>query len=316
MCGAGAHAPSGPPWTSTTVGSGPSPASGGEAIQVSIGPPAPGASVQRHDRLRVAALPGGADRASGRAGGRCRAVPARARASTAPSRASRRSRATRRRRSSTTASEWTDDVAVGQTPTTRSAGRSRDRSMTSHGCDRPRSETAIDDAVRPRPRRARCGLDHPARRGRVSTQLPIGRSRSGVSVDRRRRPVGRAEEEAGADVVERVGLDDPDGGDPPPVGGVGRAAGRAGRREDLARLGVGRVDIDGPDRRPRAEVGIRAAVGGERTVRPSGLQVMPGTPQSPRVTWRGRAPRADVDDEEVRPVVEVADARRSASPSG
>ena len=46
MCGAGAQAPSGPPWTSTTVGSGPRPASGGEAIQVSMGPPGPGAWVR------------------------------------------------------------------------------------------------------------------------------------------------------------------------------------------------------------------------------------------------------------------------------
>ena len=70
MCGAGAQAPSGPPWTSTTVAIGPSGASGGEAIHVSIGPPAPGASVQGHDRHRVAPLPGSTRSSSGpRVGG-------------------------------------------------------------------------------------------------------------------------------------------------------------------------------------------------------------------------------------------------------
>ena len=45
--GDGAHAPSGPPWTSTTVGSRSSAAPARVAIQTSIGPPAPGAWTSR-----------------------------------------------------------------------------------------------------------------------------------------------------------------------------------------------------------------------------------------------------------------------------
>ena len=69
------------------------------------------------------------------------------------------------------------------------------------------------------------------------------------------------------------------------LGGRGRAAGPAPR--------FASVDVDGPDRGPRMEVGVGAAVGGEgdRSGRPDARRC-PTTPQSPLVTWRGRAARA------------------------
>ena len=129
----------------------------------------------------------------------------------------------------------------------------------------------------------------------VSTQLPIGRSRSGASSSGWPRAVGRADEDAGHDVVERLGLEEADGGDPATVRRPGRVVRPAAGGEDLARLGALAAHASGSStstaqivvRGWRSGSGPRSVV--KAIVRPSGCQAMSETPQSPLVTWRGRA---------------------------
>ncbi len=138
-----------------------------------------------------------------------------------------------------------------------------------------------------------------------STQLAKGRSRSAAI------SIGGAEPSAGP--TRRVGLtssrgsgtQDADRGEPPPVRGVGRPARVAGRRQDLARVGVRGIHVDGPDGRARADVGLGSAVARERD-RPAVRA--PGDVRYAPVA-RGDLPRPragrGVNDEQVRPVVEV-----------
>ena len=183
MNGAGANAPSGPPWISTIVGSGVSAASGGDAIHVSIGPPGPGAWMDRivgqaspcaqrlPNRVRIAGAC-----AVGAPVGTVRSSIGRF--STVETKVTRDSDGASA--AVATARLWAarSPVAsgVGAEVARPDAGSISNR----HGADRPRSDTSamivpassqhgvfLEDAVQP------CRS--------VSTQLPIGRSSSGAS---------------------------------------------------------------------------------------------------------------------------------------
>ena len=205
MCGAGAHAPSGPPWTSTTVGSARSRRPAARRSRRRSGPPAPGACGQRHHRLRVAPLPGGAHRGPDASATRVAAVRRRpGRAWTAPSRGCPRcpsqvttpvrrgrERVGRRCRHRRAADGPAVGRSTGSNVNAATAASDRDpRRRPRSG--RPPTQTGLGPAV-----------DHPA--GEVAVDPVADRA---VEVGRRcrsarRRAVGRADEQPGAHVVER-----------------------------------------------------------------------------------------------------------------
>ena len=275
-----------------------------------------------HDRLRVASLPGGARSRRTRGSPRGRAVARPARASSAPSRGCRRvpsQRSSRRRADRATASAWVDDVAVdaGADGAGRSAGRGIERERA--GCERPRSVTVATIGPRVEP-------DGP---GAASTIQPV-EVRVGPVADRavevrRRAPTARADPSAGP--TSRPGLTSSSGsgsriadrGDPAAVRrarGVARRAARArgprvARRAAASSTSTAQIVVRGR----RSASGPRSAV--NATVRPSGRQAMSGDAPVARGDLARRRRRApSVDDEQVRPAVEVARPRPSASPSG
>ena len=319
MCGAGAQAPSGPPCTSTTVGDRAVRGirrRGDPGLDRAAGP---GRLGQGHDRHRVAPLPGRPDRRpdAGRARrGATRTDRSIARTPSVPSQLI----APVAGPLVATASEWV--TMSPSTSVSMRAGPSQPRRHDGTPSGGPgRSGSPWRRSCRPSARYGPGRLDTIQPLRSVSAHWPIGRSRSGVEVPERPGPVGRSDEEARADVVERLGLVDADRHDPcgrPARSGV---VGPAGRGQDLARLGIGRR----PRPRPRSWFGAGGPRSGPRaevnaTVRPSGLQAMSDTPQSPEVTWRGVAPGVGVHDEQVRPAVQVADAVpapvRAGDPSG
>ncbi len=126
--------------------------------------------------------------------------------------------------------------------------------------------------------------------------------------------VGRAEQDVGAHVVERLALEDPDRGDPATIGRPGGVIRPAVRGKDLARFGdraraaalvPPRVDVDGPDRLVQAQVGIGSASGGERD-RPA-VGVPCDVLHAPVASGdlAGSRPRA-IHDEQVRPPIQVS----------
>ena len=108
-----------------------------------------------------------------------------------------------------------------------------------------------DDPSRRRARTARAGRSTIQPLRSVSVQLPIGRSRSGARRRGGRGTVGRPDEDARADVVERLGLERSRS----PRASVRRAtrpgafAQPAGARTSRGSVGGLGVDVDGPDRR-------------------------------------------------------------------
>ena len=63
--------------------------------------------------------------------------------------------------------------------------------------------------------------------------------------------VGRRDEDGRAAIVQRLGLGHADGGDPATIGRERRMIRPAARGQQLARLGLDIVHVDGPDRRAR-----------------------------------------------------------------
>ena len=214
MCGVGHHAPSGPPWTSTMVGSGASPAPAGEADPDVDRAAGAGRLDEPHlDSVRSAAArpsrrstgwsAAGArrpvsgqstvdqlhrPRAVGRQGGDARRA--------ADRQAVRRGRRPGRRAS----------PASSGRSARRRAGRSRRSSRKRRGCDRPRSLTTAT-IVASSSHHGPCRPETIQPVWSVSIQLPIGRSRSGAgrSARRRAQPSAGASEDRRADVVERLG---------------------------------------------------------------------------------------------------------------
>ena len=275
-----------------TVGSGPSPAPGGDAIQTSIGPPAPGAWIERIPGWRTP---------------RCQADPIPVRVRRRPRSAVITSGARPARVPTTTTRSPPDEIArwsQAASATASGPGSAVPRPVAesigkSHGTHRPRSETR---AIRPSlpaqngpPREVTC---QPWRS--VSSHEPTGPIELGRERDRRPGAVGRRDHDSRAEVVERIRFHDPDRGQPASIGRDRGVAGRAAQAQDLDRLAA--ADADPPDRRSRSQVGGRAPVGGEDE-RPS-VRVPAGPGDTPIPP--GQAPGA-------RP---AAPPRRRGAPSG
>ena len=211
-CGAGAHAPSGPPWTSTIVGSGSSPAPARRGDPRLDRAARPGRLDASHLDRREPPLPGDADASSGSTSAAAARPPSRS-IDRAPSPGCRACRGPRSCRSAgATASVWVvasdhgrvarAAIGVGGRSARPVAGSSRKRT----GCDRPRSVT-VATIVASSSQSGPCRPDTIQPLRSVSIQLPIGRSRS-ARVDGLG---GAADPSAGptriarADVVERVG---------------------------------------------------------------------------------------------------------------
>ena len=290
MCGAGAQAPSGPPWTSTTAGRAASPAPGGDAIQTSIGPPAPGRLDEAHVRQSDGG-PASASRAAigfeGRVAGAV--VAGRHRASAAPSPGCRRCRASRSGRLGADGDRVGRDVAR----------RARRRSTAS--CTRLRVEpedvrmraAAVgdrrDEPLVVEPERPVAPVDHPAVEVGVDpvADRPVEvRARAATAVRsrppaRRGRP-GSRRRAAPARGGRLAAIQRPSGDH---AGWFAQPG-----REDLARLARRAASTSTAQivvRQWRSGSGPRSAV--NAIVRPSGCHAMSETPQSPLVTWRGRA---------------------------
>ena len=305
MCGVGHHAPSGPPWTSTMVGSGPSPAPAGEQIQTSIGAAVAGRLDEAHlDRRESrAARPtrwstgsvsagalAGVRPVDGRELHRPRAVGGQGGDRSVAGDGQGVGRGRRPRRRSSLASSGvggsTGRPVVGVEP---EAARVRPTAVADDGDDRARRR-ATHGPCRPE-------TIQPVRS--VSTQLPIGPVEVGREVDGRAAALSRRPGRAGC-----VGLtsssgsvrDDADRRDPAAVGRV-RPGGWPSRRAPGSRAARARL-VRRRRRRPtqivvrgsRSGSGPRSAV--KAIVRPSGCQAMSLTPQSPLVTWRGVAAAA------------------------
>ena len=145
-------------------------------------------------------------------------------------------------------------------------------------------------------------------RVRPVADRPVQVGRDGM---RRRRAIARSDQDLGAHLVGRVGLDDPDRRQPPSIGGVGRVLSPAGGREDLARLRRLRVDVDRPDRRPRMKVGLRPSIGleGDRPAVGAPRDMVDAPVSRRHPPWPCGPLHAD--DEQVRPAVEMAAAFES-----
>ncbi len=195
---------------------------------------------------------------------------------------------------------------------------SRGSRRNQRGCDRARSETVatIVDVVPPE--RAVAAGDHPAVHVGVR---PVRDRPVQVRGERVGRPraVRGCKQDARAQVVERVRLEQSPNREPASVRREGRIGRPAVGRQDLAGFhgsigvlgdaartgGALRVHVHGPDRRPRSQVGLVAAVGGEGDRPPVRVpDDVADAPVAGRDLARdGAGP--GVDHEQVRPAVEV-----------
>ena len=140
----------------------------------------------------------------------------------------------------------------------------------------------------------------------VSTQLPIGRSRSGASSYGCPRAVGRADDDA-RDSCRRAALARACRRRRSSVRRATRRRGSPSRRSRAPRVGsrLALIDVDRPDRRPPVEVGLRPAIAGEGDRPVVGMPRDVGdAPVAARDLARSAA--REVHDEEVRPAVEMA----------
>ncbi len=130
----------------------------------------------------------------------------------------------------------------------------------------------------------------------------------GVQLVGRPLAVAWADDDARAEVVERLRLEEADGRQPPAVRRPGRVIRPAARGHDLARLApfaAAAIHVDGPDRRAGDEIRLRAAIGREG----DGLAVrVPGDVEYAPVASRhlARLRAGPIDDEQVRPPIAVA----------
>ena len=296
-CGAGAHAPSGPPWMSTTVG------------RAAVA----GAGRRRDPGVDRTAGPGRLDEAhvGHRSNASCQREPSRRAAS---------ARWTRRAvwPTSTVISSIARMPSVPERRRPAPFARHADRVGRDVGppASRRRSRGRAAGRSRVDPERVRMGPARGPRSSRrsrssssqtgpwrpdtiqplrsVSAQLPIGRSRSGREVavaGASRRPVPTRM--PGLMSSSGSGSSDADGREPAPVRRPGGVVRPAAWGEDLARLRLAAASTSTAQivvRGCRSGSGPRSAV--NATVLPSGCQAMSATPQSPRVTWRGRRARA------------------------
>ena len=238
---------------STTVGSGSSDAPAGDAIQVSIVPPAPGASTTRisgHARPSIQEEPivvNGRSEPSSVArhssGGRCPTVAV-----------------------TVTRPPPTARVLAMVSPSTRRtgspAGPPPDGSKGKrHGCVRPRSVTRATTASGPsHAGPGRLSIIQPVRS--VSAQLPTGRSRSGARATAPDEPSAGPTNRVGETLSKKSGSSTPTPAIQRPSG---EYAGRPdGPREgqDLARLTARERHL--PDRGSRSAIRVLPGVGRER----------------------------------------------------
>ncbi|MAT04818.1 MAG: hypothetical protein CL424_07225 [Acidimicrobiaceae bacterium] len=156
----------------------------------------------------------------------------------------------------------------------------------------------------------------------MSVQLPIGRSSRAEQSVGCARSVGSGQQQPWSHVVERLGVECPDRGDPSAVGtecrlgdrcpGRDQRAGRGARARRTERgiaigidIGIG-IDVDAPDRGTGPPVGFVALVGFERNgpaVRvPDDRCHTPVAGRDP--SWC--RPTVGRHDEQMRPVIAVA----------
>ena len=199
------------------------------------------------------------------------------------------------------------DVAAGEAPVTASCTRSSGRvgrrtDATVRGrrsSPRSRSSSSQNGPWRP--------IDHPAVQvgvGPVADRPVEVRARAAAAV-RSRRPARRRRPGSGRRAAPARAGRRPRASVRPATTPDGSPSRRA-RGPRAARPSAPRdVDVDRPDRRPRLEVGLRAAVGGERDRPAVG---MPRDVRDAPVAARdlARPAPASIDDEQVRPAVAVA----------
>ena len=299
------------------VGSAAPPASGGEAIHVSIVAAGPGRQHGSHLRPPEAALPARADRGP---------RPERAALDRHQLRRPPAERAEHRHGAA--ADREVDQRRVG----VRSGERRRPPARRRHSpARRPGTPTALPGRgpTRSRSPSARSSQAGPVRlstrpAGQVGV-VPVADRPVEVRRERSARAVavGRPDEDRRAQVVGSVRVVDADDRQPAAVRRerrAGRPAGRArGPRAapgpspaspSAASASTAQIDVRGR----RSASGLRSAA--NAIVRPSGCQAMPATPKSPSVSCRASVAPGRRHDEQVRPAVEVAPTRRSASRCG
>ena len=227
------------------------------------------------------------------------------RPSAAPSLARRPFPATRRHRPRTTrpGSASSDRHRRSRRASARPPGPSG-RSKT-QGCDRPRSLTVA--TIRSRPSQigpGRLSTSQPVRS--ASVQLPMGRSSSGAMA------CGAAEPALGPTRIPGLTSSSVSASMVPIAASQRPSGDHAGSRPSPPRpapraaAGCLAVDVDGPDRRPRTQVRLRAAIGGECDGPAIGApRQLVNAPVAGRDAPRPR-PAAGFDDEQVRPAIQVS----------
>ena len=208
-----------------------------------------------------------------------------------------------------TASEWVDDVARHDRLDPGRARRARRSGGTTVGWARPFRVTVATIAILRRPVRPAARRHHPARQVRVGPladrQVQVRREVTHGGAD----PSPDPTMSPGLRSSSGSGTSRPDRHDPATVRRPGGVVGPAGRCQDLARFGPASSSTSTAQIVVRGRTsGIRPACGRERD-RPS-VRAPRDVGHAP--VARGDLPRLGarrrVDDEQVRPAVQVADA--------